>query len=174
MFLDRNPTWGGSSILALIKLYLYFIFIFITLVQNSPRDFSQPNQTSTAVLQQEKMFSWVSLSFCQTYIEVRGFYVMIKYNNMDDIKDLRWMVRWVQALLRGVGEAQVRLVQRVELVVVVLPLGVVGAGQVAAAPGAPGAPAAARGVTEAGDGARGSRPVVCEHELIWRKYEMNQ
>lgn len=106
--------------------------------------------------------------------KVRGFYVMIKYNNMDDIKDLRWMVRWVQALLRGVGEAQVRLVQRVELVVVVLPLGVVGAGQVAAAPGAPGAPAAAGGVTEAGDGARGSRPVVCEHELIWRKYEMNQ
>lgn len=25
--------------------------------------------------------------------KVRGFYVMIKYNNMDDIKDLRWMVR---------------------------------------------------------------------------------
>ena len=107
--------------------------------------------------------------------KVRGFYATIKYNNMDDDnKDLRRRVHWVQALLRGVGEAQVRLVQRVELAVVVLPLGVVGAGQVAAAPGAPGTPAAAGGVTEAGDGARGIRPVVCEHEVIWRRCEMNQ
>lgn len=66
--------------------------------------------------------------------------------------------------------AQVRLVQGVGPAEVVLPLRVVGAGQVgAAAPRAPGAPAATGRVAEPGDGARRDGPIVRVRKVVWRK-----
>lgn len=93
-------------------------------------------------------------------------------NDDMNMNDLWWRVRWVQALLGGLAQgARMRLVERVGPGAVIVPLWVIRAGHVAAAPGAPSTSTAARGVAEPGDGARWNSSVVCIREVIWRRYE---
>lgn len=89
---------------------------------------------------------------------------------MNPIKDLWWRVWCVQALLGGVAAvAQMRLVEREKLAVVIF-LWVLRAGQVgAAALGAPSTTTATWGVAEPGDGARWNSLVVWVRKVIWKK-----
>lgn len=106
----------------------------------------------------------------QSFLSSCVWYFKSEWNRTDgEGPDLWWRVGGVQALLGGVAQwSLVRLVEREGLDLLVLPWGVVRAGQVAAAAvlGAPATSTAHRRIAELGDGARWQRSVV------WRKTEM--